>query len=469
VKGLLVAVAVLAVAAPAHAARPAVRLVFGGDVMLGRGVAGLAAREPDAVLAGVAVQLRTADLAVANLESPLTTRPHLWSHGPNALEARPATARLLRNAGFDALAIANNHAGDAGPGTVSDTLRALRHAGLGAIGAGDQPLVRTVRGVRIAFLSFDDTGEGPRTQVATWSTSRARAAVKAARAEADVVVVGLHGGSDYNPTTDPWLLHLGRLLAGWGADVVWGTGPHVVQPVQVVHVHGRTTVIATSLGNLVFDQHIPGTRTGALLEVLAGRGGVRAYRVGSTAQEASNAVDFGRWTAPHGDAVALAGEWWTLAHPVRPAPAETVPTLAGFEGEVVAAAVGDPEDDGTRQLAVSFWRPYRQTHVNALIPRSRLVSRRGLTAHVGIYRPGSRAELWVAGTLLEPVVRLAACDGALAVGYSTLNGRAVVATGAWQWRGFGFSPLAALPGPGRPACADVDGDGRLDPVILLRR
>src|SRR5262249_39916709 len=154
--------------------------------------------------------------------------------------------------------------------------------------------------------------------------------------------------------------------------------------------------------------------TGALLEVLAGRGGVRAYRVGSTAQEVSNAVDFGRWAAPHDDAVALAGEWRTLAHPVHPAPDSRVPPLGAFPGEVVAAAVGDPEGNGTRQLAVSFWRPYRPTHVNALIPRSRLVNRRGLTAHVGIYRPGDRAELWVAGTLLQPVVRLAACDGSLA-------------------------------------------------------
>ena len=477
---LVSALAALCFVAPAGAARPAVRIVFGGDVMLGRGVASLAAHRPAAVLAGVAVHLQAADLAVANLESPLTTRPHLLGHGPNALEARPATARILAAAGFDALALANNHAGDAGPQTVPDTLRALHRAGLRAIGAGATPaaafapVVLTARGLRIAFLSFDDTGEGPRAGpsrpgVAWWSAARARAAVRRARVEADVVVVGLHGGSDYEPTTDPWLLHLGRLLAGWGADVVWGTGPHVVQPVELVHgAGGRTAVVATSLGNLLFDQHIPGTRTGALLEVLAGRDGVRAYRVGSTRQEPSNAVDFGQWALPHRDAVALGGEWWSLARPVPSAPA-AAPELRGFPGRVVAAAVGDPEGNGTQQLAVSFWRPYRRTDVNALLPRSSLVNRAGLTAHVGLYRPRDRAELWVAGTLLRPVQRLAACDGALAVAYSSLNGETVVATGAWQWRGFGFSPLPSLAGAGVPACADVDGDGRLDPVILRRR
>jgi hypothetical protein len=37
------------------------------------------------------------------------------------------------------------------------------------------------------------------------------------------------------------------------------------------------------------------------------------------------------------------------------------------------------------------------------------------------------------------------------------------------WQGFGLRPAAELPGPGTPGCADVDGDGRLDPVILGRQ
>ena len=231
---------------------------------------------------------------------------------------------------------------------------------------------------------------------------------------------------------------------------------------------GRSTIVATSLGNLLFDQSIPGTRRGELLEVLAGAGGVRAFRLGTTRQEPSNAVDFGAWLAPQGDAALLGGEWWTLARSVTPARAVRPASLRGFPGDVVAAAIGDPEGSGGSQLAVSFWRPYRRTDVNALIPRKLLVDRRGLTAHVGLYRPGDRGEIWVAGTLLSPVVRLAACSGALAVAYSALNGTAVVATGAWVWRGFGFSPLPDLKGRGSPACADVDGDGRLDPVILAR-
>jgi hypothetical protein len=106
--------------------------------------------------------------------------------------------------------------------------------------------------------------------------------------------------------------------------------------------------------------------------------------------------------------------------------------------------------------------------VNALVPRKALLDRRNLTAHIGHNRPRDLRPLWVAGTLLRPVRRLAVCDGALALAYSTLDDPAVVGTGAWRWNGFGFNAQPDLPGSGHPACADVDGDGRLDPLILER-
>ena len=478
---LAAACVAVALAAPASAsASPkAITLIFTGDVMLGRGVAPLAASHPAEVFGGVSLQLSSADLTVGNLESPLTHRAHDYDHGPNVLEAKPAAAKLLVGAGFDAMAIANNHAGDAGPGTVSDTMRALGAVGLPAVGAGRDlveaytPKVEDVKGVRVAFLSFDDTTEGPRATptragVAWWDPARVRAAVERARAESDVVVVGIHGGADYRSTTDPTILHLARLLSAWGADIVWGSGPHVVQPTEVItSPAGRHTVVATSLGNLLFDQHFKGTRTGELLEVLAGPGGVRAYRLGATAEQGSNAVDFRRWLTPRGDAAAIGDGWWNLARPFATTRFPR-PSLAGFPGRVVAAVVGDVDRSGQDQLVVSFWRPYRRTDVNALIPRSRLVNRRGLTSHLGLYVPSSKAEIWVAGTILRPVGRLAPCYGAVDVAYTTLNGTAIVGTGVWRWTGFGFASLPDLPGPGRPACADVDGDGRLDAVILRR-
>jgi hypothetical protein len=264
-------------------------------------------------------------------------------------------------------------------------------------------------------------------------------------------------------------MRLGELLASWGADIVWGHGPHVVQPVHVVDPdrNGRATVVATSLGNLVFDQHIPGTRQGALLEVLAGAGGVRAFRVG-TADHTGGPVRFLGWDPPTGSAAALGGGWWTLAAPLAPAEAGRPSSLDAFDGDVVSAAVGDPNGDGRPDVVVAFRRPFAETEVNALLPAEALVDARGRTAHVGLYAPAGLRPRWVAGTLLRPVASVAPCDGALAVGYSTLEDSSIVGTGAWRWGGFGFVPMPDLPGAGVPACADVDGDGLLDPLVLER-
>jgi poly-gamma-glutamate synthesis protein (capsule biosynthesis protein) len=457
-----------------------VRLLFAGDVMLGRGVAAAGANDPFSLLAGVRSAIAAADLAVANLESPLTERPHDPASGPNALEASPSSAELLRAAGFDAMGVANNHAGDAGPSTVDDTLDALRHADVAAVGGGASaedafaPVILDAGGLRVAFLAIDATGQGPRAGddtagVAWWDEVRARDAVARARAVADVVAVGVHGGIEYVSTTDRFLLGVAETLAGWGVDVVWGHGPHVVQPVLAIDPDGdgRQTIVATSLGNLLFDQHAPGTRRGALLEVVAAADGVRAFRVG-IAEHREGPATFRAWRAPEGDAVALRGGWWTPVGAVEPVASRRPSIESALEGDVLDAALGDPDGDGRPDAVLAFRRPFRLTAMGELVGRRRLADADGRSAHVGLYRPGDLRPRWVAGTLVRPVAALAACDGALAVAYSTLDDPSVVAAGAWRWGGFGFVPLPDLPGAGTPACADVDGDGALDALVLER-
>src|SRR3990170_1448692 len=87
--------------APPARSGAAVRLLFAGDVMLGRGVARVAASDPAGLFSGIRLEVASADLAVANLESPLTSRPPDPPSGPNALEAPAAAAGRLAEAGFD--------------------------------------------------------------------------------------------------------------------------------------------------------------------------------------------------------------------------------------------------------------------------------------------------------------------------------------------------------------------------------
>lgn len=209
------------------------------------------------------------------------------------------------------------------------------------------------------------------------------------------------------------------------------------------------------------------------VEVLADPSGIVAYRVGEVTGEGSGAV-VGSWRLPAADAVALAGSWWTLvraapaAEPRRPDPV----LLATLGVEVVDAVVGDADADGADDAVVVFRRPYRATVVNSLLPDPARVDALGRTLHLGVYAAADLRQRWVAGTVFRPVSAVAACDGALALAFSSaVDAADTVALGAVRWGGFGFvgSPnLPDLPGGGAPACADVDGDGRTEPLAIER-
>jgi hypothetical protein len=247
---------------------------------------------------------------------------------------------------------------------------------------------------------------------------------------------------------------------------VWGHGPHVVHEVAVVDpgIDGRPTVAASSLGNLVFDQTRIGTDRGALLEVIAGAEGVKAYRIGETIIS-DGRVTFASWRRPDGPAALLDGEWWSLT--AEPPPSQPIEVgLRDFpKGDVVDVAEGDVDLDGEPDLVVSFRRPFRRAPLNELLRDVQWTDATGRSAHIGVFEIDGRTPRWVASAMVRPVVRIAACDGAVAVSYSTLDDDAITAAGGWTWHLFGWDEAADLDGDRSIGCLDVDGDGLRDPVV----
>lgn len=454
---------------------PAITLTFVGDIMLGRSVGPVAAADPDGVFRDVRHLLRDSDLSFGNLESPLTSLSH-QSLNPNVLIADPAMAELLATAGFDVVSLANNHAGDAGPGGVVETLEALASHEVLAVGAGRDalgaaaPVEVTVRGVRVAILAFDATGSGPVAStepgIVAWDPAAARRAVTAASGSADVVITSIHGGVEYLPESDPRMLRIADLLVSWGADVVWGHGPHVAQPVLVADPN-RSGIVATSLGNFLFDQRGPLTGRGVILQVLADRHGVIAHRTGTT-EHHDLRVHFTGWDLPRGDAGLVQGSWWSLQRRPLLVSGTSPGRLDPFPwGETLAAGIG-PLTGSQPELVVSYRAPSTSHPVRDGLPAIRWTDPEGYTMHLGIFRPADLAPVWQAGMVPAPIAALAVCDGSLALAYRSLESATVTDTGAAVWRPAGLTATDFLPGPGRPACGDVDADGRSDPLALDR-
>jgi poly-gamma-glutamate capsule biosynthesis protein CapA/YwtB (metallophosphatase superfamily) len=238
--------------------------------------------------------LSSADLRFGNLAAPLSDRGATAKKvdGVNTFAFRtpPAFTARLVEAGFDVLQAANNHIRDFGPDAYADTLAQLDRAHIGHVGRQGELFVKTVRGLRIGVLGFTQ----PYTEefATHHDLPAATAAVRAARASVDVLVVGLHGGTEgpaslHTPRGEEWLgseyrgkvVEAARALVEAGADLVVGFGPHLPRAMEL----HRGKLIAYSLGNFLtwgpFNLRGPNGLTLVLLTTFDAQGTLVAARI----------------------------------------------------------------------------------------------------------------------------------------------------------------------------------------------
>lgn len=272
-------------AAPVHP----LTLIAVGDMMLDRSVGQRVLSEgPDIVfgeeLAGI---LRAADITVGNLECAISERgePQLKGY---TFRAPPSTVAVLEGAGFDVVALANNHALDYGPLALQDTVAYLERSRIRAAGAGpdlasaQSATIVEAAGLRVAFVSLADVpAEGAGFSRETWEAGDGRwgiawadadtvaSSVSIAARSADIVVAMMHFGHEYATTPSAGQRALAHAAIDAGASLVIGTHPHVLQEVEE---YGGG-LIAYSLGNFVFDGFDGPSNESAILRVtLTGEG-----------------------------------------------------------------------------------------------------------------------------------------------------------------------------------------------------
>lgn len=279
-------------AQPAINAAASAKLLFVGDVMLGRGITPIRKANGNGYpLAPVADLIRRADLAFGNLESPLTNITYF--RGGYNLRAEPAAVESLALAGFDWVSVANNHSGDHGRAGLSETLSALRSKNIAwAGGGGDEamarkPALKTVNGLHLALLAYDGThatiqASGNQAGSQWLEVNRTIADIQNVRQNgADVVIVSIHWGVEYAAQPTASQRQIARQLALAGADLIIGHHPHVLGPLEwIARGDGRTSVVAYSLGNFLFDQLFSAdVMNGAIMQAQVDRQGVAALNL----------------------------------------------------------------------------------------------------------------------------------------------------------------------------------------------
>ncbi|HWK29641.1 MAG TPA: CapA family protein [Solirubrobacter sp.] len=311
--GLVVAVAALAAAFLGAPHADAATLAWGGDLTLGSSY-GLPPDGGRPLLAAGAGVLRSADVAAVNYEGTFGAGGASKCGGGAAdcfaFQAPARNAFALPWAGVDVVNHANNHAYDFGPAGWRASRAALSRAGVRATGAPGEIVVLRRGGLRFAFAGFSTY----RWTNAMSDAAGVRRVVRAAAARADVVVAFLHAGAEGADRTHVPRGHehafgedrgdsrrFARAAIDAGADLVLGSGPHVLRGLELYHER----LIAYSLGNLAgWHNFGVGGRSAlsALLTVAVDeRGRFVAARIASYALDGAGVPH----ADPHGRAAAL--------------------------------------------------------------------------------------------------------------------------------------------------------------------
>ncbi len=247
-----------------------IRLLFVGDILLGdSATATIAAEGYDYPFAATRSLIQNADLAIGNLEGPISTTGKRNPKKRWAYKMKKTAALALSRAGFDLMDLANNHIQDCGDVGIEETIDTLTEAGLLPFGAGltesqaHRPAIKQIGGITLAFLGYVPTKTRHRGRNlslrrlacrpgrggAAWGAAdRVKRDIQTARSRADLVFVSFHIGDRYQKQPDGFERRLCQKAIEAGADAVIGHGTHIAGPIEL----HRGKPIVYALGNFAF-------------------------------------------------------------------------------------------------------------------------------------------------------------------------------------------------------------------------
>lgn len=247
-------------------------LLFAGDVYLSSHVLNAYDRAGGihGVLdEGIREEIAASDIFMVNQEFPFTERGTAAADKQFTFRLPIERMQLMNEMGIDIVTLANNHILDFGPEGLLDSLDALDEAGILHVGGGKdleqakRPEFIEVKGRTIGFLGtsrvyMDASWAAGASHPGVFSTYDSRQAVEAIREAkelCDYLVVYVHWGVERETTPKEYQRVMGREYIDAGADLVIGSHPHVLQPME--YYEGKPIVY--SLGNFVFGSSIPNT------------------------------------------------------------------------------------------------------------------------------------------------------------------------------------------------------------------
>ncbi len=207
-----------------------------------------------------------ADISIANFETVTAGNDRKFSGFPQ-FNSPKETLIALEDTGFDILSTANNHSLDQGKDGIINTLNYIEEFGLKSAGTYKDKekefLIEEKNGIKLGFLAYTYGLNGLDMYLSEEELSyminlideeKIKEDIEGIKKEVDVVVVSTHWGVEYQRQANDFQIDLAHKMVNWGANIVFGSHPHVLQGSEIVEKDGKDNFIIYSMGNFFSNQ-----------------------------------------------------------------------------------------------------------------------------------------------------------------------------------------------------------------------
>ena len=214
--------------------------------------------------------LKQADLVLGDFEGTVNKDHYLA--GYPLFNAPGEVMDAIKDAGYQVLDLAHNHILDSQIEGVVSTADAIEKAGMTPVGVYTHEsrdkaplLIKEVNGIKVAILAYSYGFNGIEQSISQEDYNRylsdldedkMKAEIERAEKEADITIIMPQMGVEYQiePTEEQKKLY--HKMIDWGADIIFGGHPHVVEPAETVEKDGDKKLIIYSMGNFISNQRI---------------------------------------------------------------------------------------------------------------------------------------------------------------------------------------------------------------------
>lgn len=211
--------------------------------------------------------VREADISLANFET-VAAGQEFGFHGFPRFNTPKESLIGIKDAGFDIISTANNHSLDQGKKGLINTIDSIDEYGMKNIGTYKEPksriLMEDIDEIKVAFLSYTYGMNGMESTLTLEELDYMINKIdedkikedieKSQEMEADIIVVFIHWGIEYHREPSDYQIELGRKMVDWGANIILGSHPHVIQKSEILNKYGKDNLIVYSMGNFLSNQ-----------------------------------------------------------------------------------------------------------------------------------------------------------------------------------------------------------------------